>query len=102
MSRLVDVDVLPSAQVVSGYRHWLDGVRAVAVAMVLVQHTMGEMPIDLGFVGVGLFFGLSGYLITSVLLDERTSRGSVSLAGFYLRRAARLIPALVLVVLVCD
>jgi peptidoglycan/LPS O-acetylase OafA/YrhL len=74
----------------------------VAVAMVVVQHTMGQMPIDLGFVGVGLFFGLSGYLITSLLLDERAVRGSVSLSSFYLRRAARLFPALVIVVVVCN
>lgn len=85
-----------------GYRPWLDGLRAVAVALVVVQHTLGEMPIDLGFVGVGLFFGLSGYLITSLLLDERAARGRVSLSSFYLRRAARLIPALVLVLVACD
>jgi peptidoglycan/LPS O-acetylase OafA/YrhL len=87
---------------VTGYRPWLDGVRAAAISMVVLQHTGGQMPLDLGFVGVGVFFGLSGYLITSLLLDEQARRGSVSLAGFYLRRAARLLPALVLVVLVCD
>jgi peptidoglycan/LPS O-acetylase OafA/YrhL len=58
--------------------------------------------VDLGFVGVGLFFALSGYLITSLLLDERDVRGSVSLSRFYLRRAARLLPALVLMVVSCD
>jgi peptidoglycan/LPS O-acetylase OafA/YrhL len=87
---------------VTGYRPWLDGVRAAAISMVVLQHTGGQMPLDLGFVGVGVFFGLSGYLITSLLLDEQARRGSVSLGGFYLRRAARLLPALVLVVLVCD
>lgn len=87
---------------VTGYRPWLDGVRAVAVLMVVVQHTMGQMPIDLGNSGVGVFFALSGYLITSLLLDGRAADGSVSLAAFYLRRAARLVPALVLVVVVCD
>jgi peptidoglycan/LPS O-acetylase OafA/YrhL len=70
--------------------------------MVAAQHTLGVIPVDLGFVGVGLFFALSGYLITSLLLDERDVRGAVSLSRFYLRRAARLIPALVLVVVVCD
>jgi peptidoglycan/LPS O-acetylase OafA/YrhL len=85
-----------------GYRPWLDGLRAVAVVMVVIQHTLGAMPLDLGFVGVGLFFGLSGYLITSLLLDERAARGGVSLSTFYLRRAARLFPALVLVLVVCD
>jgi peptidoglycan/LPS O-acetylase OafA/YrhL len=88
--------------VVGGYRPWLDGVRAVAVMLVLVQHTVGAMPIELGSIGVGLFFGLSGYLITSILLQERERRGHVVLTSFYIRRAARLIPALLLVVIVCD
>jgi peptidoglycan/LPS O-acetylase OafA/YrhL len=80
----------------------LDGVRAVAVLLVIAQHTLGQIPLELGSVGVGIFFALSGYLITSLLLDEQALRGSVSLSGFYLRRAARLVPALVLVVLVCN
>ncbi len=92
----------PSYALVTGYRPWLDGLRAVAVLMVVVQHAMGQIPLDLGFVGVGLFFALSGYLITSLLLDERALRETVSLSRFYLRRAARLAPALVLVVVVCD
>jgi peptidoglycan/LPS O-acetylase OafA/YrhL len=87
---------------VAGYRPWLDGLRGVAVLMVVAQHTLGAMPLDLGYVGVGLFFGLSGYLITSLLLDDRADRGQVCFSGFYLRRAARLVPALVLVLVVCD
>ena len=87
---------------VAGYRPWLDGIRAVAVLMVVVQHMMGATRLNLGFTGVGIFFGLSGYLITSLLLDERADRGSVSLSRFYLRRAARLVPALLLVLAVCD
>jgi peptidoglycan/LPS O-acetylase OafA/YrhL len=87
---------------VTGYRPWLDGVRGVAVLLVAFQHTMGQMPVDTGSLGVGLFFALSGYLITSLLLEERERNGSVSLRRFYLRRAARLIPALVVVVVVCD
>ena len=70
--------------------------------MVVAQHTMGAMPIELGSVGVGLFFALSGYLITSLLLDEYAARGTVAVSRFYLRRAARLVPALLLVVVVCD
>jgi peptidoglycan/LPS O-acetylase OafA/YrhL len=92
----------PIAGVVTGYRPWLDGVRGVAVLMVVVEHASNGLPVDLGFVGVGLFFALSGYLITSLLLDEREVHGGVSLSRFYLRRAARLLPALVLVVLTCD
>ena len=91
-----------SPEVVAGYRPWLDGVRAGAIAMVVVQHAWGTMPIDLGNGGVGVFFALSGYLITSLLLDGRARDGSVSLAAFYLRRAGRLVPALVLVLVVCD
>ena len=87
---------------VRGYRPWLDGLRGVAVLLVVVQHTMGQIRFELGSVGVGLFFALSGYLITSLLLDERASAGSVSLSRFYIRRAARLVPALLLVVVVCN
>jgi peptidoglycan/LPS O-acetylase OafA/YrhL len=102
MRRTSACELGAASGLVTGYRPWLDGLRAVAVLMVVVQHTIGQMPIDLGFVGVGLFFALSGYLITSLLLDERAARGSVSLRRFYVRRAARLVPALVLVVLICD
>jgi peptidoglycan/LPS O-acetylase OafA/YrhL len=87
---------------VAGYRPWLDGLRGVAVLMVVVQHALGTIPVDLGFYGVSLFFALSGYLITSLLLDERAATGAVSLRAFYLRRAGRLVPALVLLVVVMD
>jgi peptidoglycan/LPS O-acetylase OafA/YrhL len=90
------------ASVASGYRPWLDGLRAVAVVLVLLQHGIGEVRANLGGVGVGLFFALSGYLITSLLLDEWARTGTVSLPRFYLRRAARLAPALIAVVLICD
>lgn len=91
-----------SPALVRGYRPWLDGLRGVAVLMVVVQHTLGAIPVDLGFYGVSLFFALSGYLITSLLLDERAATGAVSLRAFYLRRAGRLVPALVLIVVVMD
>ncbi len=90
-------------ELVRGYRPWLDGLRALAVVLVVVEHAVGpQLGLNLGGVGVGLFFGLSGYLITSLLLEEHARTGSVVLARFYLRRAARLLPALLLVVLVCD
>jgi len=93
----------PEPALVSGYRPWLDGLRAVAVLMVVVQHTVGAaMPVDLGNYGVALFFALSGYLITSLLLDERQRTGAALLPAFYLRRAGRLVPALVLLVVVMD
>lgn len=86
----------------TGYRPWLDGVRGAAISLVVLQHTFGAGRVDLGFAGVGLFFALSGYLITSLLLDEHAARGRVSLPRFYLRRAARLLPALFLAVAACD
>jgi peptidoglycan/LPS O-acetylase OafA/YrhL len=92
----------PAAALVSGYRPYLDGLRAVAVLLVVAQHVLGANAFELGGVGVGLFFALSGYLITSLLLDERALSGSVQLSRFYLRRAARLVPALLLVLVVCD
>jgi peptidoglycan/LPS O-acetylase OafA/YrhL len=76
----------------------LDGVRAVAVALVLVSH--GGIPgLQGGFIGVDVFFVLSGFLITSLLLDELDFTGRIDLPGFWRRRAKRLLPALVLVVL---
>jgi len=70
----------------------IDGLRAVAVAAVLVFHAdLGVVPG--GFLGVSLFFTLSGYLITTLLLREHETRGTISLRGFYGRRWRRLIPS---------
>jgi peptidoglycan/LPS O-acetylase OafA/YrhL len=74
----------------------LDGLRAVAVLLVIAHHW--HVPgLAGGFVGVDVFFVLSGYLITGLLRDELRSSGSVDLVDFYGRRAARLLPALFLV-----
>ena len=76
----------------------LDGVRALAVALVLADH--GGIPgMTGGFLGVDVFFVLSGFLITSLLLDELGRTGRIDLANFWIRRARRLLPALVLMVL---
>jgi peptidoglycan/LPS O-acetylase OafA/YrhL len=76
----------------------LDGLRAIAVALVLVGH--GGIPgVSGGFIGVDVFFVLSGFLITSLLLDELGRTGRIDLAGFWIRRARRLLPALMLMVL---
>jgi len=69
----------------------LDGLRAVAVVAVLVSHTVPAAAG--GFLGVDIFFVLSGFLITSLLLAERAGTGRVDLVAFYRRRAARLMPA---------
>ena len=73
----------------------LDGLRGLAVAAVVVFHLDR---LQGGFLGVDLFFVLSGYLITSLLLREVGVTGSVGLGGFWARRARRLLPALALVV----
>jgi peptidoglycan/LPS O-acetylase OafA/YrhL len=84
---------------VRSFRPDIEGLRAVAVLAVLAFHA--HVPhIAGGYVGVDVFFVLSGFLITSLLLDERVRRGGVSLVRFYGRRARRLLPASVLVVLV--
>jgi peptidoglycan/LPS O-acetylase OafA/YrhL len=75
-----------------GYRPALDGVRALAIACVVLSHTIG-FPVT-GYIGVDVFFVLSGFLITTLLLEEHARRGTVSLGDFYRRRALRLLPAL--------
>jgi peptidoglycan/LPS O-acetylase OafA/YrhL len=68
----------------------LDGLRTVAVVTVILGHVGFAVPADLG---VSVFFVLSGFLITWLLLKERARTGAVSLKTFYLRRAFRLLPA---------
>lgn len=87
----------PSERWRLGYRPELDGLRGVAILAVLLSHAGFPVPGG-GIVGVTLFFVLSGFLITSLLLDERAERGRVSLVDFYVRRALRLLPALVVMV----
>jgi peptidoglycan/LPS O-acetylase OafA/YrhL len=80
------------------YRPEVDGLRALAVLPVLLFH--GGVPgFGGGFVGVDVFFVISGYLITSIILADR-QRGRFSLTGFYERRARRILPALFVVVAV--
>ena len=75
-----------------GYRPALDGVRGIAIAIVVAFHAFGWPPG--GTLGVDLFFVLSGFLITTLLLEEHARSGRISIRGFYLRRARRLLPAL--------
>lgn len=84
-----------------GYVPALDGVRAVAVSLVIAAH-LGIRPLEGGVVGVHIFFVLSGFLITSLLLKEQQRNGRIALATFYLRRAFRLLPGLLLVVVATD
>ncbi|WP_461640901.1 acyltransferase family protein [Leucobacter sp. BZR 635] len=77
----------------------LDGLRAIAVGMVLVYHLFPKA-LPGGFLGVDVFFVMSGFLITSLLLRELESTGRIDLLAFWRRRARRLLPAVALVVLV--
>ncbi|HEX6873773.1 MAG TPA: acyltransferase family protein [Micromonosporaceae bacterium] len=86
----------PTPHRIFAYQPALDGVRALAVAAVLLFHG-GVSWLPGGFLGVDAFFVLSGFLITSLLLAERAERGRIRLGAFWLRRARRLLPALVLV-----
>lgn len=77
-----------------GYVPALDGLRGIAIALVVAFHyTGGSIPLGGGY-GVDLFFVLSGFLITTLLLEERAATGRIRLRSFYLRRARRLLPAL--------
>lgn len=76
----------------------LNGIRGVAVALVLVGHS-GIPGVAGGFIGVDVFFVLSGFLITSLLLEEIGRTGKLDLGSFWVRRARRLLPALLIMVL---
>jgi peptidoglycan/LPS O-acetylase OafA/YrhL len=81
-----------------GFRPDLEGLRGVAILLVLVFHA-GLPGTSGGFVGVDVFFVLSGFLITGLLLRERERTGRIDLAGFYARRARRILPAAAVVLL---
>lgn len=81
------------------YRREIDGLRAVAVLPVILFHA-GFAPFAGGYVGVDIFFVISGYLITSILIADLEA-GQFSLARFYERRARRILPALFFVILCC-
>jgi peptidoglycan/LPS O-acetylase OafA/YrhL len=74
----------------------LDGLRGIAILAVIVHHQLTPFVMSGGFLGVDLFFVLSGFLITSLLLREFEKTGSISLKNFYMRRLLRLGPALAL------
>jgi peptidoglycan/LPS O-acetylase OafA/YrhL len=87
-------DSLPTKRVTPmGYQPGLDGLRAISVIAVIFYHA-GFGWMHGGFLGVEVFFVVSGYLITSLLLEEREGSGGVRLRQFWLRRARRLLPAL--------
>lgn len=81
------------------YRPDIDGLRAIAIILVVADH-VGIPGASGGFIGVDIFFVISGFLITSLLFDEMVTQGRIALGTFYARRVRRLMPAGLLVVLV--
>ena len=80
------------------FRHDVEGLRALAVLVVVAEHLVGWP--EGGFVGLDVFFVVSGFVITTVLLVELDATGTVSLTAFYARRARRILPAAGVVVVV--
>jgi peptidoglycan/LPS O-acetylase OafA/YrhL len=76
-----------------GYRPGLDGIRGIAILLVLLEHgkILGN---GFSFIGVNTFFVLSGFLITCLLVEEYDKTGGINFRHFYFRRALRLLPAL--------
>ena len=82
-----------------GHRPALDGIRGVAILGVIAVHAK-LVENRAAIVGVDLFFVLSGFLITTLLIEEWDQRGAISLRHFYFRRALRLLPALLVLIIV--
>lgn len=100
---LLDRETVPSSPVSRGiaYRPDIEGLRAIAVLAVVLFHA--SVPHSLGgYVGVDTFFVISGFLITSLILAEVHRTGRFSFAGFYARRAKRLLPAAALVIVLSS
>ena len=86
------------------YRPEIDGLRAIAVGAVILYHAqitiLGHQHFKGGFIGVDIFFVISGYLITSIILKELVTTGTFSFKHFYERRVRRILPVLLFVMLV--
>ena len=86
------------------YRPEIDGLRALAVLAVIIYHSeiyfFNSSYFSGGFIGVDIFFVISGYLITSIILKELLLKGKISIKYFYERRIRRILPVLLLVILV--
>jgi peptidoglycan/LPS O-acetylase OafA/YrhL len=87
------------------YRPEIDGLRAIAVIIVMLLHCEfdfdGAESFAFGFIGVDIFFVISGYLITSLMLREWENSRDISFKSFYERRARRILPSLFLLLLIC-
>lgn len=91
-----DAPAVTTAVIPMGYQRGLDGLRAVSVIAVILYHA-GFSWMHGGFLGVEVFFVVSGYLITTLLIEEHERAGRVDLRAFWARRIRRLFPALALV-----
>ena len=91
----VEARILGGNSETKRFRPDIEGLRAVAVIGVVAYH-FGVPGIPGGFVGVDIFFVISGYLITRLLIEELEESGKINLLRFYGRRARRLLPALLL------
>jgi peptidoglycan/LPS O-acetylase OafA/YrhL len=91
---IMTASAMPAQQHLSGYRPDIDGLRAVAVIAVVIYHGWPNF-FPGGFIGVDIFFVISGYLITSIIVSD-LKRDRFSILGFYSRRIRRIFPALVL------
>lgn len=99
MSTVGGTEANVGTEVGAGYRPHLDGIRAVAVYLVVVFHARADRASG-GFIGVDVFFVLSGYLVTQLLMRDLRDGGSIDLKRFYSRRIRRLLPAALVVLLV--
>jgi len=100
-TELTETLVVPASRAktaISDRRADIQGMRAIAVLVVVAFH--GNLPLPGGFVGVDVFFVISGFVITAMLLREKQRTGRVKLTSFYVRRFRRLTPALALMVAV--
>ena len=101
----LDVILICTLYMKLNYRPEIDGLRAIAVGAVILYHAQitffGFQPFKGGFIGVDIFFVISGYLISFIILKELITTGSFSFKHFYERRIRRILPALLFVILVC-
>ncbi len=105
MSALTDDRYLPSGNEVGSapgdrrFRPDVQGLRAVAILLVVLFHA-GVSTFSGGFVGVDVFFAISGFVITGLLLRERASSNATSMLSFYARRVRRILPSATLIIVV--